>query len=235
MNVLLLHTFSVPLLFLFWDLIFPYILWSQSLQSLFSLSDSLFFILPGLLCHHLPHSCRGNHGSILSLKQLTSWLTLFGILFASPTVLSLNFMTPIYDLKFYDSDLCLQYASLRPLPSGPRLYFSFLTGHHKLGGKRHLKINMSNNKHMIYAVTLLPIKKSTLSLFFPESKNVYISHSVLQCRNKRFTRVLPFIYTHIHLTPKYNSASQIFLSSAISSFFFIFLLCKIHRTENVPS
>lgn len=120
-----------------------------------------------ILCHHLPHSCRGNHGSILSLKQLSSWLSLLGILFASPVVLSSNFMTPIYDLKFYNSDLCLQYPSLRPLPSGPHLYFSYLIGHHKLSGNRHLKINMSNNKHMIYPVTLLPIKKSTLSLFFP--------------------------------------------------------------------
>lgn len=147
----------------------------------------------------LAHSCRGNHGSILSLKQLSSWLSLLGILFASPVVLSSNFMTPIYDLKFYNSDLCLQYPSLRPLPSGPHLYFSYLIGHHKLSGNRHLKINMSNNKHMIYPVTLLPIKKSTLSLFFPESENVYIPHSVAQCRNKRFTKesFLLFILTFI--------------------------------------
>lgn len=163
----------------FFYILFPYhcALSFETLSSLISYDLNLSspflpfwqFILHSsrILCHHLPHSCRGNHGSILSLKQLSSWLSLLGILFASPVVLSSNFMTPIYDLKFYNSDLCLQYPSLRPLPSGPHLYFSYLIGHHKLSGNRHLKINMSNNKHMIYPVTLLPIKKSTLSLFFP--------------------------------------------------------------------
>lgn len=108
--------------------------------------DSLFFTIPGLLFHHLPHSHRGNQGSVLSLKLLSSYLTLFGILFATPIALSSNFMTPIYDFKFYDSNLYLQYPSLRPFPSGPHLYFSLPIGHHKLDGNRHLKINKSNSK-----------------------------------------------------------------------------------------
>lgn len=108
--------------------------------------DSLFFTIPGLLFHHLPHSHRGKQGSVLSLKLLSSYLTLFGILFATSIALSSNFMTPIYDFKFYDSNLYLQYPSLRPFPSGPHLYFSLPIGHHKLDGNRHLKINKSNSK-----------------------------------------------------------------------------------------
>lgn len=92
---------------------------------------------------------QGNQGSIISLKLFSYYLTFFGILFATPVVLSSNFMTSIYDFKFYDSNLCLQYSSLRPFPSGPHLYFSLPVGHHKLDGNRHLRINKSNNKHMI--------------------------------------------------------------------------------------
>ena len=74
--------------------------------------NSLLFTIPGLLFHHLPHS----QCSILSLKLHSSSLILFGILCATLIVLSSNFMTSIYDFKFYDSNLCLQYPSLRPFP-----------------------------------------------------------------------------------------------------------------------
>lgn len=108
------------------------------------LLDSLFFTFPGLLFCHLPPSCRGNQGSLLSLKLLSSYLNLFGILSATSIVLSSNFMTPIYDFKFYDWNLCLQYPSLRLLPSG--VYIP--TGQHTPDSNGHLAINMSNDKHM---------------------------------------------------------------------------------------
>lgn len=38
-----------------------------------------------------------------------------------PRGFSSNFMVPIYDFQFYDSNLCLQYLSLWPLSSGPHL------------------------------------------------------------------------------------------------------------------
>ena len=117
-NYVILFFFPVPLATaeasLVWELIFPFILWCQSHLVLFLpfFFNSLLFTIPGLLFHHLPHS----QCSILSLKLHSSSLILFGILCATLIVLSSNFMTPIYDFKFYDSNLCLQYPSLRPFP-----------------------------------------------------------------------------------------------------------------------
>lgn len=147
-----------------------------------SLFVNLVFTLPGLLCHHLPCSHMGNQGLVLSWKLLSSYLSLFSILFVNLIALSSNFMTPIYDFKFYDSDLCLQYPSLRPLPLGPRLYFSSLIGHHKVDGNRHLKINMASNKHMLYPVTLPPVKTIHSSPVIPESENAHISHFVTKSK-----------------------------------------------------
>ena len=83
------------------------------LYPMISASPSPFFpIWSRFLFHHLPHS----QSSVLNLKRHSSSLILFGILCGTLIVLSSNFMTPIYDFKFYDSNLCLQYPSLRPFP-----------------------------------------------------------------------------------------------------------------------
>lgn len=58
----------------------------------------------------------GNQGLVFSLKLLSSYLSLFSILFVNLIALSSNFMTPIYDFKFYDSYLYLQYPSLNLSP-----------------------------------------------------------------------------------------------------------------------
>lgn len=178
------------------------------------LSPFCQFILPspGLLFQHLPDSQGGNQGLILSWKLLSSWLTLLGILFATSIALSSNFMTPIYDFEFYDSNLCLQYPSLRTLPSGSHLYFSLPLGHHKLDSNRHLKINVSDNKHMISPVTLPPVK----NLLFPCCSWVWECPpflSAAQLRNKGFTRDASFLLftPTLKLIPKHNSASQVVL------------------------
>lgn len=157
----------------FQTLIIPYIRWSQCLLIYFLLFDSLF---SRRLFHYLLYSHKGDQGSVLSLQLLSFHLYSLWHSLCYPR--SSNFMTPIYDFQFYDSYLCLQYPSLRPLPSGPHLYFSLPIGHHKLDGDSHLKINMSKNKHMLNPVILPPVKNIHSSSVCPVSNNVYFSQSL---------------------------------------------------------
>lgn len=131
------------------------------LHPVISISQIPFTLLWQIILHSSPvtvpplaPSHRGNQGSILSLKLLSSYLTLSG-----------NSLCHLcsFKLKFYDSYLWLEILwlifmspiSLTQTSSLRHLYFSVPTGQHALDSNWHLAINMTNSQHMIYPVPSL--------------------------------------------------------------------------------